>query len=227
MFSEREKSIARSGGGGGNFVASAAAAARARAPAGAHPRHSHGLEEFFRTLEGRTGLSILDWAGASQANINFITSLGHRLYTEDFYQLLEMHFAGPDFYGNQQDPARVEHFLSQALNFAAASFDGVLLWDMLEYLAAPLLEVVVARLEQIVRPGGCMLAIFHADEKLEKVPAYFYRIADAGTLLLSLRAMKQPARLFNNRAIERLFAGFRSVKFFLTRDNLREVVVRR
>jgi len=207
-------------------AAVSAASGPARAQAGPYRRHSHGLEEFFGALRGKSGLSILDWAGASQANINFITSLGHRLYAEDFYHLLEAHF-GPDFQQGQQEAARVEAFLAQALSFAPASFDGVLVWDMLEYLVPPLLKTVVARLEQILRPGGCMLAIFHAAERVEPVPAYFYRIADAGTLLLSLRAMRTPAQLFNNRAIETLFARFRSLKFFLTRDNLREVIVRR
>jgi hypothetical protein len=29
---------------------------------------------------------------------------------------------------------------------------------------------------------------------------------------------------FNNRSLERLFSGFTSVKFFLTRDSIREVI---
>jgi hypothetical protein len=33
--------------------------------------------------------------------------------------------------------------------------------------------------------------------------------------------------VFNNRSLEKLFGKFESVKFFLTRDNLREVIVRR
>jgi len=33
-------------------------------------------------------------------------------------------------------------------------------------------------------------------------------------------------QLFNNRALEKLFADFQSVKFFLTRERLREVLVR-
>jgi hypothetical protein len=201
--------------------------ADSRARSAVYSRHSHGLEEFFRCLEGETGLSILDLAGASQANVNFITNFGHRLYSEDLYQILEAYFGQGDFYANQNDAERAERFLAHSLSFPDASFDGALLWDMLEYLAPALLQAAVTRLERIMKPGAYLLAIFHADEKAESVPVYFYRIAGAGTLMLTLRGLRRPAQFFNNRAIEKLFRSFRSVKFFLTRDHLREVIVRR
>jgi hypothetical protein len=38
--------------------------------------------------------------------------------------------------------------------------------------------------------------------------------------------MRRPAQLFNNRSLEKLFHRFESVKFFLTREQLREVIVK-
>jgi hypothetical protein len=38
--------------------------------------------------------------------------------------------------------------------------------------------------------------------------------------------MRRPAQLFANRALEKLFVRFESVKFFLARDRLREVIVK-
>jgi hypothetical protein len=38
--------------------------------------------------------------------------------------------------------------------------------------------------------------------------------------------MRRPARLFNNRGLEKLFHRFDSVKFFLTREGLREVIAK-
>lgn len=227
MFRERWKPVARSLPAGIPCPPASLAGGEPHGRGAVYSRHSNGLEEFFRCLEGGTGLSILDLAGASQANINFITNFGHRLYSEDLFQILEAHFTGGDFYVNQSDTQRAERFLSHSLNFPDSSFDGALLWDMLEYLAPPLLEAAITRLERIMKPGSYLLAIFHADERAQTVPVYSYRIADAGTLLLALRAVRPPAHFFNNRAIERLFRGFRSVKFFLTRDHLREVIVRR
>ncbi len=223
MFRDRAKSAPRHGPEQKAAPGSGAALASGQV----YSRRSHGLAEFFQCLGNQPGLSVLDWAGASQANVNFITSLGSRLYSEDFYQLLEMHFGPGDWYRAQQDPARAERFLAFTLEFAPGSFDGALLWDMLEYLAPPLLEAVLARLKKIVKPGGYLLAIFHADEHVELVPVYHYRISGPDSLLLSLRAMRTPAQLFNNRGIERLFRDAQALKFFLTRDHLREVIVRR
>src|SRR5438876_5695550 len=59
-------------------------------------RPSRGLEQFFAFLRDQVGLSVLDLAGASQQNINFITNLGHRLYSEDFVRTLDDVFGDAD-----------------------------------------------------------------------------------------------------------------------------------
>jgi hypothetical protein len=43
---------------------------------------------------------------------------------------------------------------------------------------------------------------------------------------LTQSGSRPAVQLFNNRGLERLFADFQSVKFFLTRERLREVLVR-
>ena len=58
------------------------------------------------------------------------------------------------------------------------------------------------------------------------VPHYAFRIQDVKTLQVSQHGSRRPAQLFNNRSLEKLFARSESVKFFLTKDRLREVVVR-
>jgi hypothetical protein len=59
------------------------------------------------------------------------------------------------------------------------------------------------------------------------VPSYSFRIHGHRTIQLASRGRRQPAQFFNNRSLEKLFQDFQSVKFFLTRDHLREVIVRR
>jgi hypothetical protein len=190
-------------------------------------RHSNGLDQFFSHIQGTPGLRILDLSGASQANIAFLTNLGHRLYSEDLLQSLDLAFGDGDFFANQETPERMEAFLAQSFQFPDDHFDGVLAWDALEYLAPPLLKAVVDRLTRAVRPGSYLFALFHAEERAETIPAYHYRIADAQTVLLTSRGSRRPAQFFNNRAVEKVFEGFESVKFFLTRDALREVIVKR
>jgi hypothetical protein len=189
-------------------------------------RPSRGLEQFFTYSRGQVGLSILDLAGASQENINFITNLGHRLYSEDFVRTLDDVFGEKDP-GDQANQGLIDQFLRQTLNFEEEQFDGVLVWDVLQYLTPALLGPVLERLRTIVRPNSYLLAYFHSDEKAAQVPFYSFRIKDQKDLLLTQRGTRKPAQIFNNRSLEKLFQKFESVKFFLTREQLREVIVRR
>ena len=187
-------------------------------------RPSRGLEEFFGYIRGQSGLTILDLGGATQKNVSFITDLGHRLYSEDFLRIMHESF-GPDG-EDQSNPGRIEYFLKQALDYPEAQFDGVLAWDVLEYLSPALLAAVIERLQSIVRPKSYMLAFFHADDKQELVQSYTFRIEGVSALEVSQQGMRRPIQLFNNRSVEKLFGRFDSVKFFLTRERLREVIVR-
>lgn len=168
---------------------------------------------------------MLDLGGVSQANVTAITNLGHRLYTEDVWRSLDQLFATPA--GEEAEAATVRQFLSDHFAFPPESFDGVLAWDVLEFLPPPLLEHTVESLHRVLKPGGRLLAFFHAEAKPGALAVYSFRIAGPAGLSLELRGYREPARLFNNRGIEQLFGRFRSVKFFLARDHLREVVVTR
>jgi hypothetical protein len=192
---------------------------------GAITRTSRGLEEFFGHIHGLSGLTLLDLGGATQQNVSFITDLGHRLYSENFLQILN-ESSGAEAVADQSNPGVIDHFLRQALDYPEGHFDGVLIWDVLEYLAPALLTAVVERLHKVVRPGSYQLAFFHADDKLEMVPHYTFRIQDVKSLQVLQQGSRRPVQLFNNRSLERLFSRSESVKFFLTKDRLREVVVR-
>jgi hypothetical protein len=191
-------------------------------------RNSSGLGEFCASLEERAGMNILDMAGANQATVTFITNYGHSLYSDDLLLQMDQCFGREgDFFENQSNPRYVEEFLQRALHFPDQQFDGAMVWDNLQFLAAPLLAVVMERLSRMMRPGGCLLALFSVNELAHEVPSYSYRIVDHRTIGMQPRGMRRPSQPFNNRAIEKLFQDFDSVKFFLTRDHLREVIVRR
>lgn len=186
-------------------------------------RPSRGLEEFFGYIRDQSGLTILDLGGATQKNVSFITELGHRLYSEDFLAILQETFTDE---ADQSNPGRIEYFLKQTLDYEEQQFDGVLIWDVLEYLNPALLSAVMERLHKVVRPKSYMLAFFHSDDKLQGVPSYTFRIAEVNALEISHQGWRKPAQLFNNRSLEKLFGRFDSVKFFLTRERLREVIVK-
>lgn len=189
-------------------------------------RQSRGLEQFFSYIRDQSGLTILDLAGLTQDNVNFITNLGHKLYSEDFLRSLDDTFGQEDL-SEQANPGRIDYFLRQNLEYLPEQFDGVLVWDVLQYLSPPLLSATLERLFQITKPSSYLLAFFYAEERVERVPFYSFRIQQSDTLQLGERGQRRPAQLFNNRMLERLFQRFESVKFFLTREHLREVIVKR
>jgi hypothetical protein len=195
-------------------------------------RNSNGLDQFCVLLTEQPGLAILDLAGANQNTISFVTNLGHRIYSDDLLRQLDRCFGdaatpAQEFYDRQTEAHRVAEFLDSTMHFPDNSFDGALVWDTLQYLAPPLLTTVVDRLHRMLRPGASLLALFYNEERPGMSPACSYRISDHRTILMSPREERRPAQHFNNRHLEKLFQQFASVKFFLTRDHLREVIVRR
>jgi hypothetical protein len=101
-----------------------------------------------------------------------------------------------------------------------------------------LVKPVVARLWSVMKPGGMLLAFFHTREAGPDAPYYRYHLTGTDALEMhALNSKREPKkersasknftlqRVFNNRHIENLFRDFASIKFFLSRDNIREVLV--
>jgi hypothetical protein len=187
-------------------------------------RQSRGLEQFFFNIRDIVGLSILDCAGANQDNIDFLINLGHKVYSQDLVRNLDDCFQD---LAEQTNPSRIEYFLKQNLDYPAQSIDGALLWDSLQFMSPALLNAVVERLFDVMKPQSYLLAFFTATEKMTDVSSHSFRIADSKTIVLTERGIRPAGQVFNNRSLERLFGKFESVKFFLTRESLREVIVRR
>ena len=190
-------------------------------------RRSSGLEQFCSILQTPETLSILDMSGASQKNISFITGLGHRISSDDIVGTMHDCF-GTDFLENQQAASNAQRFLDQTLTFPEASFDGALVWDALQFLTPPLIDLAIAQLLRVLRPGGSMLVFFNANERITRTPVYTYRIEDSRTLVQIPRGTGyQRSQYFGNQTLEKFFSKASTVKFFLTRDHLRELIVRR
>lgn len=185
-------------------------------------RRSSGLREFWKGIQGEPGLRILDLGAASQANISFITELGYKIYTADLLQSILL--LTPKGKPEKDSPPQEEDFFRENLNYSEAQFDGILCWDLFDFVADPLIKPLIARLHRSLKPGGAVLSFFHTGAAGQQVPLYQYRIRAEDTLQMSGRGVGQLQRHFNNRTIENLFRNFASLKFYLSRDNLREVI---
>jgi SAM-dependent methyltransferase len=202
-------------------------------------RRSSGLRELARLLQSDEPQCVLDLGSTSAANIRYLTERGHKIYSED---LLEAS-TDPELVTKDEDGQRIldqKNFFSENLAYSTAQFDLVLCWNLADYLDESLVKPVVARLWSVMKPGAVLLAFFHTREAGPDAPCYRYHIVSPEILEMqhvrSQRDLRQGPtgagersfrlqRVFNNRHIENLFRDFTSIKFFLTRDNVREVLV--
>ncbi len=192
--------------------------------ADAGSRRSSGLGELIRLLKGSEGLAILDLGPTSPTNLTHFTELGHRVYNEDVLlasQNPEYKIKGED--GNAA--IDVNRFFSENLIFSNVKFDAVLCWDIPDYLAEPLVKPMVERIASVMNPKGYLLAFFHTKDAGPDAPYVRYNISGPDTLRLQRGPQFRLQRVFNNRHIENLFHDYASLKFFLARDNVREVLV--
>lgn len=187
-------------------------------------RRSSGLAEFMRAIAGEEGLRILDLGSTSPANIAYFTGRAHKIYNEDV--LKEAEDPSLVITGEDGRPSRdADRFLTDNLAYTPELFDAILFWDTPDYLHEALVKPMVNRIHRVLKPKGILLAFFHTRDAGPDAPYYRYHIAGEDTLELQSGQQFRLQRVFNNRHIENLFRDFSSIKFFLARDNVREVLV--
>jgi SAM-dependent methyltransferase len=198
-------------------------------------RRSSAMTELSRVFKSEDPLCVLDIGATSASNIRFFTEKGHRIYSQD---LLEAS-TDPELVTKDEQGQRVldsKKFLEDNLAYANGHFDVVFCWNLADYMDESLVKPVIARLWSVMKPGGMLLAFFHTREAGPDAPYYRYHLT--GTDVLEMHAINAKRdrreaptrplalqRVFNNRHIENLFRDFASIKFFLSRDNIREVLV--
>jgi hypothetical protein len=186
-------------------------------------RRSHGLGYFCQTLAGGDPTrEVLDLGGLSESNVRFLSERGCRIHAVNLLAKFDEYKA--QLPGHRFTTHSAREFVAEFLDFEAGQFSAILVWDLLEHLDSEVLYITVPRLAQILKPGGGMLTFFHSQPRGEIVDIYRYDIENTETLHLQTRQTRPLPHTFNNRSLERLFEGFHLVKFFLTRDHLREVI---
>jgi len=204
-------------------------------------RRSSGLGELSRNWESAEALCVLDLGSTSPNNIRLFTERGHKIYSEDLLTAS----TDPDLVTKDEQGIDVldsRKFLAENLVYPAAQFDVILCWNLPDYLDEGLVKPVVGRLWSVLKPGGMLLAFFHTRDAGPDSPCHRFHIVGPDTLEMQKIELRREARrsgarpntvsdgfqlqrVFNNRHIENLFRDFASIKFFLARDNIREVLV--
>jgi hypothetical protein len=195
----------------------------------AAPRTSRrciGLGELLRDLHsaGEKKICVLDLGPTSPGNIAFLTGMGVRVFNEDILRESQ----DPAYEVKQEDGSiHVDpgKFFAENLNYAADQFDAILCWDVTDYLPESLVKPLVERLQVMLKVKGNLLAFFHTKDAGQESLYSRHHIVPPDVLELEPIQGFHLQRIFNNRHIENLFKDFASRKFFLGRDNIREVLM--
>ena len=195
------------------------------------PRNSSGWGKILERMRGDESLRVLDIGPTSSGNINLITSLGHSIYLANLVEDAAKKEWTPAQADGTPGAFDVERFLTTHLTFSGRGFDVVLLWDTADYLPEPIVAPVIQRIYEVMEPNGQILAMFHSASTASTTPlkADFSRYHLTETNRVDVqRAGDYPLlNTFTNRQIEKLFENFKSFTFFLSKDNVREVLVTR
>ena len=187
-------------------------------------RRSTAFNEFIRAISREQGLKVLDLGSTSAANITFMTGLGHGFHQGDVLRLAnDKSLVIPN--GDGGTTVDVERFLRENLDFAREDFDAVMFWDLADFLPECLVKPVIERIHFIMKPTGIMLAFFHTKDEGPQAPFYRYNIVAKDTLEMQPVRGFRMQRVYQNRQVENLFRDYASIKFFLGRDNIREMLI--
>lgn len=183
--------------------------------------HTKAFQKFIACLAGRPAPVVLDVGPVVGSNIAYFGEhLGCKIHVADLYADLEraIHDASPGGFVQQ---AR------QRLALPDASVDGVLCWDLLDYLERDAARTVAAELTRLLRVNGALLGFFHPIPEREAFYVKHIVVDDATLTHRRYGASRVRQGGLQNRDVIKLFEGLRVSDSFLLKTNVREILFRK
>jgi hypothetical protein len=164
---------------------------------------------------------LVDLGPVVGGNVTFLgEKVGCKIFVEDLFADVERHV-------KQHKLDELPAFLKRRLSQADASVDGILCWDLLDYLDRASARELAAQLVRVLKPEGALLGFFATTQPRDTCYTK-YVIVDEGTLRYrSSAAARGRQSILVNRDIIRLFPGLRVSDSFLLLNNLREILFRK
>jgi SAM-dependent methyltransferase len=171
---------------------------------------------------------VLDFGSTSPVNINYLTTLGHSVYMANIVEdATRPEWLKPANLVDSKDTVQefdTDRFIAANLDFSSRDFDVILLWDTANFLPPEVVPALFARLRKVLRPDGLLLAFFHGRLTGPETAFSRFQLGD-GDDLRALDSGKFPVRqVYQNRQVEKFLEGYSSFRFFLGKDNVREVI---
>src|SRR5262245_20291623 len=179
------------------------------------------LHKFLASLQAGDNPLLLDLGPVVGSNVTFFgEQLGCRLRVEDLAKDIDRHVKD-----NTLD--QLPEFFTKRFKEAPGTVDGILCWDLLDYLDRPAAQALGTALSSLLRPEGCLLGFFSTADLRESVYTK-YVVVDESTLKYRTYPASRPRqRSLLNGDIIKLFKNLRVTDSFLMKSKLREMLFRK
>jgi hypothetical protein len=179
------------------------------------------LRKFLACLTARESPVLLDLGPVVGSNVSFFgEQLGCKIFVEDVFADLERHVRDGKTDG-------LPAFLKKRFTQSSGTVDGVLCWDLIDYLDRPAAQELASELTRILRPDGALLGFFGTARQPDTRYTKFIVVDDVNLKYRFYPAARGRQTILVNRDIMRLFAGLRVSDSFLLQNNLREILFRK
>ncbi len=116
--------------------------------------------------------------------------------------------------------------LPTTLPYPDEAFDAVVAWDIFNYYDPEAARRAAGETRRILRPGGLLLAYFHARRLETAESPGRYRILDDRRVACDSSSSRLLTRhLYQNRDIEKMFAGLRIIELYFLKTSMREMLL--
>jgi hypothetical protein len=179
------------------------------------------LPKFLKLLQSRDNPAIIDLGPVVGSNVTFFgEQLGCRIRVEDIAADIDRHV--------KTDKAdELTKFFEKRFPQEPESVDGILCWDLLDFLEKPAAQALATALTRLLRPDGALLGFFSTAEGRSQVYTKYIVVDEANLRYRSYPASRPRQRALLNRDIIRMFEGLRVSDSFLMKNNLREILFRK
>ena len=179
------------------------------------------LQKFLSSLQTTEGPLLLDLGPVVGSNVTFFgEQLGCRLRVEDVAKDIDRHVKDGTL-------DQLPEFFSKRFTQHVGTVDGVLCWDILDYLDRPAAQALATALSSLLKPDGCLLGFFSTAEQRETVYTKYVVVDESNLRYRTYPASRPRQRSLLNGDIIKLFKDLRVTDSFLMKSKLREMLFRK
>lgn len=179
------------------------------------------LKKFLRSLTERESPVLLDLGPVVGPNVSFFgEQLGCKILVEDIFADLERHLRN----GTIEE---LPDFLTRRFVQGEAEVDGILCWDVIDYLDRPAAQALATQLMRVLRPGGSLLGFFGTAQPTQRAYTKYLIVDEENLKHRAYPAVRGRLPVLQNRDIMRLFPHLLVSDSFLLKNNFREILFRK